>query len=87
MKRYYLNKFNTIKLLDREGHLIGSNLILKDGIFFEYERMGSAIHFTLDDGNSNLIMFPYKILVFKSAIDDIHCYEIEVNEEVKASGN
>lgn len=80
MKKYFLNKFNTIKFLDKNGHLIGSNLILKDGIFFEYERMGSAIHFTMDDGNTNLIMFPYKILIFKSALDDIHCYEIEVNE-------
>ncbi len=87
MKRYFLEKYNTIKLLDQNGNIIGSNLILKDGMFFEYERMGSAIHFTLDDGNTNLIMFPYKILIYRSALDDIHCYEIEVNSEVSENGN
>lgn len=87
MKKYFLNKYNTIKFFDKNNYLIGSSLILKDGVYFEYERMGSAIHFTMDDGNTNLILFPYKILIYKSAVDDIHCYEIEVNEEVKASGN
>ena len=87
MKRYFLDKYNTIKLLDKDEHKIGSNLILKDGMFFEYERMGSAIHFVLDDGNTNLIMFPYKILIYRSALDDMHCYEIEVNSEVKENGN
>lgn len=87
MKKYFLDKYNTIKLFDKNGHLIGSNLILKDGIHFEYERMCDSIHFTMDDGNTNLILFPYKILIYKSALDDIHCYEIEVNSEVKPNGN
>lgn len=87
MKRCFLEKYNTIKLLDKNDHIIGSNLILKDGVFFEYERMGTAIHFVLDDGNTNLILFPYKILIYRSALDDMHCYEIEVNSEVNENGN
>lgn len=87
MKKYFLDKFNTIKLFDKDDYLIGSTLILKDGVFFEYERMGSSIHFTLDDGNTNLILFPYKIEIYRSALDDMYCYEIEVNSEVIENGN
>mgnify|MGYP006908827030 CR=1 FL=1 len=86
MKRYELNKFNTIKLFDKNGYIIGSILVLKDGLYFDYERMGTSIHFSFDSGNSNTIMFPYKIQVFRTVCDE-SCYEIEVNEEVKANGN
>lgn len=86
MKRYALNKFNVIKLFDKNGFIIGSILVLKDGLYFDYERMNTSIHFSFDSGNSNTIMFPYKIQVCRNVCDET-CYEIEVNSEVSENGN
>lgn len=86
MKRYALNKFNCIKLFDKNEYIIGSILILKDGLYFDYDKMTTSIYFSFDSGNSNTILFPYKIQVFRNVCDE-SCYEIEVNSEVIENGN
>ncbi len=81
MKNYFVNKSNVIKFFDKNEQLIGS-IFIKDGMYFEYEILENSIYFSMDDGKSILDLFSYKILIYRTVLEDIPCYKIEMGENV-----